>query len=72
MDFTIKVIFLVIFLGMLFISSKVLLDSNFEKMFKQGRITSIRVAYVVVIFTSSAFTAWLFTYVVNTIYTLLA
>ena len=37
MELVANIIFFVIFLGMCIIISKILLDSNFEKLFKQGR-----------------------------------
>lgn len=44
-----NIIFVILFIGLLFITGKIVLDSNFEKCFKQGRINSIRIAYFLVI-----------------------
>ncbi len=71
MDFILNIITFSIFLAMCIVSSKVILDSNFEKLFKQGRITSIRIAYFILIFVISFLTAFSFRELVNTIYNIL-
>ena len=40
--------FFLIFILMVIITTKILLALNFEKMFKQGHVTEIRVAFVIV------------------------
>ncbi len=47
MDTYLDIMYLVIFLIMILISTKVLLASNYEKLFKQGKITEIRVAFFI-------------------------
>lgn len=60
MDFIINIITFVVFLGMCLIVSKLLMDSNFEKMFKQGKISSIKVAYFICVFVISLIIALCF------------
>lgn len=50
---------------------KLLSDSNFEKMFKQGKVTTIRAAYIFTAFILSSITAWAITYLINIFYTIL-
>ena len=45
-----NIIFIITFLGMLIVSTIVLLDINFEKIFKQGKIGSIRAFFFITIF----------------------
>ena len=47
-DLYLNIMFFLIFIIMAIITTKVLLALNFEKMFKQGRVTEIRVAFVIV------------------------
>lgn len=49
MNLVANIIFIVVFLGMLFVNAKVLMDSNFEKLFKQGKVGSIRVGFLVIV-----------------------
>lgn len=71
MELVANIIFFVTFLGMCIIISKILLDSNFEKLFKQGRTSSIRVAYFIVIFLFSVLIAWGFRELIFVIYNIL-
>ena len=50
MNNTLNVVFIIIFLGMVIVSSIVMLDTNFEKIFKKGRTSEIRASYVLVSF----------------------
>ena len=72
MNFVLNIIFMITFLGMLVISTKVILDSNFDHLFKQGKTNSIRVAYVIVILIVSFFVAYTFRELSNTIYNLIS
>lgn len=47
METYLDIMYLVIFLIMILISTKVLLASNYEKLFKQGKIIEIRVAFFI-------------------------
>lgn len=47
MEHYLDIVYLVIFLGMIIISVKVLMATNYEKLFKQGKITEIRVAFFI-------------------------
>lgn len=71
MDSVLNIIFIVVFLGMLIISTIVLLDTQYEKLFKQGKIGSIRAFFFIVIFLVSVFSAWSFRELVNVIYNIL-
>ena len=71
MDFIVNVITFSVFLVMCIVSSKLLLDSNFEKFFKQGRVTSIRIAYFIVIFIVAFLTAFCFKELIYVIYNIL-
>ena len=71
MNNTLNIVFLIVFLGMLIVSSIVMLDTNFEKIFKQGKIGSIRAFFFIVVFLISIFTAWGFRELVNVIYNIL-
>lgn len=71
MDFVLNLIFIIVFLGTLVISGKVLIDSNFEKCFKQGKVNSIKVAYVIVMIIVAFLVALAFKYLVNAVYGLI-
>ena len=71
MDNILNIVFIITFLGMLIISAIVLLDINFEKIFKKGKIGSIRAFFFIVIFLVSIFTAWGFRDLVSVIYNIL-
>jgi len=43
----INILYVIFFFMMLIVSFLILLASNFEKLFKQGRVTEIRIAYVI-------------------------
>ncbi len=42
-----NILYVIIFFLMMVVSFLLLLASNFEKLFKQGKITEIRIAYVI-------------------------
>lgn len=71
MDSVLNIVFIVTFLGMIIISAIVLLDINFEKIFKQGKIGSIRAFFFIVVFITSVIGAWCFRELVNVIYNIL-
>lgn len=71
MESVLNIIFIVSFLGLLIISAIVLLDINFEKIFKQGKIGSIRAFFFIVIFITSVVGAWCFKELVSVIYNIL-
>jgi hypothetical protein len=71
MEQVLNIIFFIVFLGMLVISARLMLDSNYEKLFKQGKVGSIRAFFFISIFLISVFTAFCFTELVNVIYNLL-
>lgn len=52
-----NIVFIITFFGMLIISTIVLLDINFEKIFKQGKIGSIRAFFFITIFIISCLAA---------------
>lgn len=51
-----NIIYLVVFLTMIVVTTKILLASNYEKMFKQGKIVEIRVAFFIIIIVISFIT----------------
>lgn len=71
MDSVLNIVFIITFLGMLIISTIVLLDINFEKIFKQGKVGSIRAFFFVTIFIVSVIGAWCFRELVSVIYNIL-
>ena len=71
MDKILNITFFVTFLGMLIISSKIMLDINFEKIFKKGKIGSIKAFFFIVVFIVSAVTASCFKEIISVIYNLL-
>ena len=71
MNNTLNIVFLIVFLGMIIVSSIVMLDTHFEKLFKQGKIGSIRAFFFVVVFLISVFTAWGFRELISVIYNIL-
>lgn len=71
MENILNVVFIITFLGMLIVSAIVLLDINFERIFKQGKVGSIRAFFFVIIFVTSVITAWCFKELVNVIYNIL-
>lgn len=48
MDHYLNIVYLIVFLTMIVVTMKLLMSTNFEKLFKQGKINEIRVAYFVV------------------------
>ena len=71
MDSSLNIVFIIAFLGMLIISTIVLLDTNFEKLFKQGKIGSIRAFFVIVVFLTSVIGAWCFKELISVIFNIL-
>ena len=71
MNNTLNIVFLIVFLGMVIVSSIVMLDTIFEKIFKQGKIGSIRAFFFIVVFLIAIFTAWGFRELVSVIYNIL-
>lgn len=71
MEYIVNVITFIVFLGMCIISSKLLLDSNFEKFFKQGKIASIKIGYFLIIFIVSCLIAFCFKELIYVIYNIL-
>ncbi len=53
-----NIIYLVVFLTMIIISTKIILASNYEKLFKQGKIVEIRVAFFIMVITISFIPQW--------------
>lgn len=47
MDLYLDILYLIVFFTMVVVSMKLLMSSNFEKLFKQGKINEIRVGYFV-------------------------
>lgn len=47
MEKTFAVVYLIIFLGMIVVNLKILLESNFHQLFKQGRVNQIRIFYII-------------------------
>lgn len=48
MNIVINVVFLISFFGFLILIFRMLLDSNLDKFFKQGKVGSIRIMYILV------------------------
>lgn len=71
MNNVLNIVFIITFLGMLIISTIVLLDINFEKIFKQGKIGSIKAFFFIVVFVTSVLTAICFKELVSVIYNIL-
>ena len=71
MENVLNIVFIITFLGMLIISTIVLLDINFSKIFKQGKIGSIKAFFFIVIFVTSVTFAWCFSELVSVIYNIL-
>ncbi len=66
-----NIVFIITFLGMLIVSTIVLLDINFEKIFKQGKIGSIRAFFFITIFIVSSLAAICMKELVEVFYTIL-
>lgn len=66
-----NIIFIITFLGMLIVSTIVLLDINFEKIFKQGKIGSIRAFFFITIFIISSLAAICMKELVEVFYSIL-
>lgn len=48
-DLYLNIMFFLCFIIFIIINTKILLALNFEKIFKQGRVTEIRVAFIIVV-----------------------
>ena len=66
-----NIVFIITFFGMLIVSTIVLLDINFEKIFKQGKIGSIRAFFFITIFIVSSLAAICMKELVEVFYTIL-
>ena len=67
-----NIIYLVVFLTMIIISTKIILASNYEKLFKQGKIVEIRVAFVIMVITISFITTMALVKTSEVIYNLIS
>ena len=66
-----NIIFIITLLGMLIVSTIILLDINFEKIFKQGKIGSIRAFFFITIFIISCLAAICMKELVEVFYSIL-
>ncbi len=71
MNNVLNIVFIVTFLIMLIISTIIMLDINYEKIFKQGKIGSIKAFFYITIFIVSVFVAWCLRELVSVIYNIL-
>ncbi|MCI6716836.1 MAG: hypothetical protein SOZ32_00965 [Bacilli bacterium] len=67
-----NIIYLVVFLTMIIISTKIILASNYEKLFKQGKIVEIRVAFFIMVITISFITTMALVKTSEVIYNLIS
>ena len=67
-----NIIYLVVFLTMIIISTKIILASNYEKLFKQGKIVEIRVAFFIMVITTSFITTMALVKTSEVIYNLIS
>ena len=67
-----NIIYLVVFLTMIIISTKIILASNYEKLFKQGKIVEIRVAFFIIVITISFITTMALVKTSEVIYNLIS
>lgn len=67
-----NIIYLVVFLTMIIISTKIILASNYEKLFKQGKIVEIRIAFFIMIITISFLTTMALVKTSEVIYNLIS
>lgn len=67
-----NIIYLVVFLTMIIISTKIILASNYEKLFKQGKIVEIRVAFFKMVITISFITTMALVKTSEVIYNLIS
>ena len=67
-----NIIYLVVFLTMIIISTKIILASNYEKLFKQGKIVEIRVAFFIMVITISFITTMALVKTSGVIYNLIS
>lgn len=71
MDLYLKIIYVIVFFTMIVVSVFILMASNFERFFKQGKINEIRFAYVIIALITSFLTAEAVTSVIRTFYEIL-
>lgn len=67
-----NIIYLVVFLTMIIISTKIILASNYEKLFKQGKIVEIRIAFFIMVITISFITTMALVKTSEVIYNLIS
>ena len=67
-----NIIYLVVFLTMIIISTKIILASNYEKLVKQGKIVEIRVAFFIMVITISFITTMALVKTSEVIYNLIS
>ncbi len=67
-----NIIYLVVFLTMIIISTKIILASNYEKLFKQGKIVEIRIAFFIMVITISFLTTMALVKTSEVIYNLIS
>ena len=67
-----NIIYLVVFLTMIIISTKIILASNYEKLFKQCKIVEIRVAFFLMVRTISFITTMALVKTSEVIYNLIS
>ena len=67
-----NIIYLVVFLTMIIISTKIILASNYEKLFKQGKIVEIRVAFFIMVIMISFLTTMALVKTSEVIYNLIS
>lgn len=67
-----NIIYLVVFLTMIIISTKIILASNYEKLFKQGKIVEIRIAFFIIVIVISFITTMALVKTSEVIYNLIS
>ncbi len=72
MEKIVAYLYLGVFLCSIILFYKILMDSNLEKLFKQGKVSSIRATYLFLALLLSSITAWAFTSLINIFYTILS
>ena len=70
-NFFLDILYFILFLAFCVISFKLLLDSNLEKCFKQGKVRSIQVCYVFLSIVLSFLAASAVTKLISTAYNIL-
>lgn len=72
MDLYLDIVYFISFFMMILVTMKILLSSNFNKFFKQGKINEIRVAYFVVSVIVSFLASKAFVTIIEVIYNILS